>query len=109
MSQPLDLVCVLMYISHVERNRPMTTIVDNNNGISYERNLKELVWYQEWIYQNGQYIGEIFTNIEEGGYNLRKVKEIRIADNGVTTIAETIAHFETVCDAKSFVNQAGGL
>lgn len=87
----------------------MTTIVDNNNGISYERNLKELVWYQEWIYQNGQYIGEIFTNIEEGGYNLRKVKEIRIADNGVTTIAETIAHFETVCDAKSFVNQAGGL
>jgi hypothetical protein len=87
----------------------MTTIVDNNNGITYERNLKELVWYQEWIYQNGQYIGEIFTNIDEGGYNLRKVKEIQIADNGITTIAETIAHFETVCDAKSFVNQAGGL
>jgi hypothetical protein len=88
---------------------PMTTIIDNNNGITYERNLKELVWYQEWIYQNGQYIGEIFTNIDEGGYDLRKVKEIKIASNGVTSIVETIAHFESVCDAKSFVNQAGGL
>lgn len=77
--------------------------------ITYERNLKELVWYQEWIYKNGQYIGEIFTNIDEGGYDLRKVKEIQIADGGVTEITETIAHFETVCDAKSFVNQAGGL
>jgi hypothetical protein len=37
------------------------------------------------------------------------VKEIHIANNGVTEIVETIAHFETVCDAKSFVNQAGGL
>lgn len=87
----------------------MSTILDNNNGINYERNLKELVWYQEWIYKNGQYIGEIFTNIEEGGYDLRKVKEIQIADNGVTSIVETIAHFNTVCDAKSFVNQAGQL
>lgn len=77
--------------------------------ITYERNLKELVWYQEYIYSDGQYIGEIFTNIDEGGYDLRKVKEIRIADGGVTEITETIAHFETVCDAKSFVNQAGGL
>lgn len=79
------------------------------SAITYERNLKELVWYQEWIFSNGQYIGEIFTNIDEGGYDLRKVKEIHIADNGVTEIVETIAHFETVCDAKSFVNQAGGL
>ena len=77
--------------------------------ITYERNLKELVWYQEWIFSDGKYIGEILTNIEEGGYNLRKVKEIHIANNGVTEIVETIAHFETVCDAKSFVNQAGGL
>jgi hypothetical protein len=81
---------------------PMSTI-------TYERNFKELVWYQEWIFSDGQYIGEIFTNIEEGGYNLRKVKEIQLSDNGVTEIVETIAHFETVCDAKSFVNQAGGL
>ena len=87
----------------------MTTTIDNNNGITYERNQKELVWYQEWIYKNGQYIGEIFTNIDEGGYDLRKVKEIKIASNGVTSIVETIAHFESVCDAKSFVNQAGGL
>lgn len=86
----------------------MTTI-DNNNGITYERNFKELVWYQSWIYQDGQYIGEIFTNIDEGGYDLRKVKEIQLADDSVTAITETIAHFETVCDAKSFVNQAGGL
>ncbi len=87
----------------------MTATIDNNNGITYERNFKELVWYQEWIYQDGQYIGEIFTNIDEGGYDLRKVKEIKIASNGVTSIVETIANFETVCDAKSFVNQAGGL
>lgn len=79
------------------------------SAITYERNLKELVWYQEYIFSDGQYIGEIFTNIDEGGYDLRKVKEIHIADNGVTEIVETIAHFETVCDAKSFVNQAGGL
>jgi hypothetical protein len=89
-------------------NPPMTTI-DNNNGITYERNFKELVWYQSWIYQDGQYIGEIFTNIDEGGYDLRKVKEIQLDDDSVTVITETIAHFETVCDAKSFVNQAGGL
>ena len=87
----------------------MTTTIDNNNGITYERNQKELVWYQEWIYQDGQYIGEIFTNIDEGGYDLRKVKEIQINSGGVTTIAEVIANFESVCDAKSFVNQAGGL
>ena len=87
----------------------MSTIIDNNNGITYERNFKELVWYQEWIFKNGQYIGEIFTDIEEGGFNLRKVKEIHIASGGVTEITETIAHFETVCDAKSFVNHAGGL
>ena len=87
----------------------MSTIIDNNNGITYERNFKELVWYQEWIYQDGQYIGEIFTNIVDGGFDLKKVKEIQIADDSVTTIVETIAHFETVCDAKSFVNQAGGL
>lgn len=84
-------------------------MIDNNNGIAYQRNLKEPVWYQEWIYQDGQYIGEIHTDITEGGYNLRKVEEIQIADDGVTTILKTIAHFDTVCDAKEFVNQAGRL
>ena len=80
-----------------------------NNAITYERNFKELVWYQEWIFKNGQYIGELFTNISGGGYFLRKVKEIQLADNYVTTILENIAHFESVCDAKEFVNQSGTL
>jgi hypothetical protein len=78
--------------------------MDTNNGISYQRNLKELVWYQEYIYQDGNLIGEIFTDITEGGYNLRKLQEC-----GEAMIFVNIAHFETVCDAKDFVNQAGGL
>lgn len=80
------------------------TTVDNNNGITYERNFKELIWYQEYIYQDGALIGEIFTDITEGGYNLRKLVEC-----GPVEIFETIAHFENVYDAKNFVNQAGGL
>ena len=84
-------------------------MIDNNNGITYNRNMNELVWYQEWIYKNGQFIGEIFTDIDGEGYNLRKVEEIQLADNNVTTILSNIANFMTVCDAKDFVNQAGGL
>ena len=49
-------------------------------------------------------IGEIFTDIDGQGYNLRK-----LVPCGAVEIMETIAQFETVCDAKSFVNQAGGL
>ena len=79
-------------------------MIDNNNGLLYSRNQKELVWYQEHIYQDGALIGEIFTNIEDGGYNLRKLTKM-----GEHLIMQTIAHFNTVCDAKHFVNQAGGL
>ena len=79
-------------------------MIDNNNGLLYSRNQKELVWYQEHIYQDGALIGEIFTNIEDGGYNLRK-----LIKTGEHLIMQTIAHFNTVCDAKDFVNQAGGL
>ncbi len=75
-----------------------------NNGISYKRNLDELVWYQEYIYQDGNLIGEIFSNIDEGGYNLRKLTEC-----GEAMIFTNVAHFDSVCDAKDFVNQAGGL
>jgi hypothetical protein len=79
-------------------------MIDNNNGLLYSRNQKELVWYQEHIYQDGALIGEIFTNIEDGGFNLRKLTQM-----GEHLIMQTIAHFNTVCDAKDFVNQAGGL
>ncbi len=72
--------------------------------IRYTRNLKELVWYQELIYKDDVFIGEIFTNINEGGYNLRK-----LVPCGEAMIFENIAHFETVCDAKEFVNQANGI
>ena len=79
-------------------------MIDNNNGLLYSRNQKELVWYQEHIYQDGALIGEIFTNIEDGGFNLRKLTKM-----GEHLIMQTIAHFNTVCDAKEFVTQAGGL
>lgn len=74
------------------------------SSISFQRNEKELVWHQEYIYEDGALIGEIFTNITDGGYNLRKLTDI-----GPTEIMETIAHFETIEDAKQFVTQAGGL
>lgn len=76
--------------------------------ISYTRNLKELVWYQELIFKDDELIGEIFTNIDEGGYNLRKYENVQI-QGGFVSIPKTIAHFESVCDAKDFVNQANGI
>jgi hypothetical protein len=82
--------------------------MDNNNGINYVRNDKELVWYQEYIYQEGSLIGEIFTAIDGDGYNLRKLVPVSI-QNGTVEIMQTVGNFTSVCDAKSFVNQAGGL
>ena len=74
--------------------------------LTYKRNLNELVWYQEYIYKNDELIGEIFTNIDEGGYNLRHCVDVSLADDSVTEVMETIAHFTTVCNAKDFVNLA---
>lgn len=101
MTQPLDFCPSMPY--HYKVINP-DSMIDNNNGIWYTRNLKELVWYQEYIHQDGNLIGEIFTDIDGQGYNLRK-----LVPCGAVEIMETIAQFETVCDAKSFVNQAGGL
>lgn len=64
--------------------------------------------YCEWIFLDGQYIGEIYGGVIEG-FQLRKVKEIKLAAGAAAVDLETIAYFDTVCDAKSFVNQAGGL
>lgn len=79
----------------------------NDMSITYERNMADPE-YQEWIFKNGQYIGEIYGGVIEG-YELRKVKEIKLAADAAAVDLETIAYFDTVCDAKSFVNQAGGL
>lgn len=86
------------------KNNQINSMIDNNNGIAYVRNFVEKVWYQERIYQDGLLIGEILTDITEGGYNLRK-----LVPCGEVEIMENIAHFMTVSDAKAFVNQAGGL
>jgi hypothetical protein len=75
--------------------------------IKYEMNHSDPK-YQEYIFKDGQYIGEIYGGVLEG-FELRKVNGIAIEDSGVTTDLQTIAYFDTVCDAKSFVNQAGGL
>jgi hypothetical protein len=101
MTSPLDMTWHPWY--SMSTNETEQT-VDNNSGINYQRNFSELVWYQEYIYQDGALIGEIFTNITDGGYNLRKLTDI-----GPAEIMQDIAQFETVSDAKDFVNQAGGL
>jgi hypothetical protein len=79
----------------------------NSNSIAYERNMADPN-YQEWIFVDGQYIGEIYGGVLEG-FELRKVKNIDLAAGAAAVDLETIAYFDTVCDAKSFVNQAGGL
>jgi len=73
------------------------------SAITFKPNWKT-VWYQDYIYQNETLIGEIHTAIDEGGYNLRK-----LVPCGEVEIMKTIAHFNTVCDAKEFVDKAGGL
>jgi hypothetical protein len=80
---------------------------EKHMSITYERNMADPN-YQEWIFADGQYIGEIYGGVLEG-YELRKVKEIQLAAGAAAVDLETIAYFDTVCDAKSFVNQAGGL
>lgn len=79
----------------------------NDMSITYEMNFADPE-YCEWIFSDGQYIGEIHGTVLEG-YELRKVKEIKLAAGAAAVDLETIAHFQTVCDAKDFVNQAGQL
>jgi len=76
-------------------------------SITYDRNMADPA-YCEWIFKDGQYIGEIYGGVLEG-FELRKVKEIELAAGAAAIDLETIAHFDTVYDAKTFVNQAGGL
>jgi hypothetical protein len=75
----------------------------DNNGITYKANHEDPA-YCEWIYLNDKCIGEI-TGSVMGGYELRKFPDL----TEMQGVIETIAYFETVCDSKSFVNQAGGL
>lgn len=76
--------------------------------ITYERNMLDPA-YQEWIFNDGQYIGEIYGHGGFGEYELRKVNVAELAAGATALQLETIAYFNTVCDAKSFVNQAGTL
>jgi len=55
------------------------------------------------------FIGEIFTNITGDGYLLKKAYNIMLADNTPIYATKAVAQFETVCDAKEFVNQANGI
>ena len=75
--------------------------------ITYEINFADSNYF-EWIFSDGQYIGEIYGTVLEG-YELRKVNMINIDEYGGDVDLETIAYFERVCDAKDFVNQAGTL
>lgn len=75
--------------------------------ITYEMNFADPK-YCEWIFADGQYIGEIHGTVLEG-YELRKVNEIKLTAGASAVDLETIAYFQCVCDAKDFVNQAGRL
>lgn len=97
MTQPLDMSWHPWYDTYNNETRTVT-------DIQFIRNFKELVWYQEHIYQEGELIGEILTAIDHEGYNLRK-----LVPCGEHQIMQTVANFENVIDAQEFVIQAGGL
>lgn len=97
MASPLDMTWHPWYASY---NNETKTV----NDIQFIRNFKELIWHQEHIYQEGELIGEIFTAIDEEGYNLRK-----LVPCGEHQIMQTIANFNSIEDAQQFVLQAGGL
>ena len=83
----------------------MSTVKLNTTemNITYKRNMIDPC-YCEWIFVDNECIGEIKGSIFDG-YELVKFPDL----NEMQGTAETIAYFDTVCDAKSFVNQAGGL
>ena len=74
-----------------------------NAGVTYRRNLN-FVLYNEVVYVDDEIVGAIYEDKENEGFSVKKIVE---TDNGPEY--KFIGNFENVSDAKSFINQAGGI
>ena len=72
-------------------------------GVTYRRNLN-FVLYNEVVYVDDEIVGAIYDDKENEGFSVKKIVE---TDNGPEY--QFIGNFENVSDAKSFINQAGGI
>lgn len=77
--------------------------IADTTGIKYQRNLN-FVLYNEVVYNNGEIIGAIYEDKENGGFSIKKIVETTTGPD-----YQFVGNFTTVCDAKEFINQAGGL
>lgn len=77
--------------------------IQDTTGIKYHRNLN-FVLYNEVIYNNGEIIGAIYEDKENGGFSIKKIVE---TDSGPDL--NFVGNFTTVSDAKEFINNAGTL
>ena len=72
-------------------------------GVTYRRNLN-FVLYNEVVYVDNEIVGAIYEDKENEGFSIKKIVE---TDNGPEY--QFVGNFENVSDAKSFINQAGGI
>ena len=77
--------------------------IQDTTGIKYHRNLN-FVLYNEVVYNNGEIIGAIYEDKENGGFSIKKIVE---TDSGPEY--NFVGNFTTVSDAKEFINNAGTL
>ena len=77
--------------------------IQDTTGIKYHRNLN-FVLYNEVVYNNGEIIGAIYEDKENGGFSIKKIVE---TDSGPDL--NFVGNFTTVSDAKEFINNAGTL
>lgn len=77
--------------------------IADTTGIKYQRNLN-FVLYNEVVYNNGEVIGAIYEDKENGGFSIKKIVETTTGPD-----YQFVGNFTTVSDAKEFINQAGDL
>jgi len=77
--------------------------IQDTTGIKYHRNLN-FALYNEVVYNNGEIIGAIYEDKENGGFSIKKIVE---TDSGPEY--NFVGNFTTVSDAKEFINNAGTL
>ena len=77
--------------------------IQNTTGIKYHRNLN-FVLYNEVVYNNGEIIGAIYEDKENGGFSIKKIVETNSGPE-----YNFVGNFTTVSDAKEFINNAGTL
>lgn len=77
--------------------------ITETTGIKYQRNLK-FVLYNEVVYLDGEVIGAIYEDKENGGFSIKKIIETETGPD-----YQFVGNFTTVSDAKEFINNAGTL